>query len=163
MSSVVQDWVAEFCTWKQQTVLLASFRGCDGLPKNDPSKVFTKAMRATLLNNADACCTFFGSHVFLSGEEKALIDDFFIDCSRGSMDAYPVHWFLHLLQAAEIAGYKCPHDSVREYWAYFYATGVHAMHLNPETREQMDARLSDNVTPNDLAKPPGAASCDRSA
>ena len=153
MSSVVQDWVAEFCTWKQQTVLLASFRGCDGLPKHDQSKVFTKKMRRTLLKNADESSTFFSAvSVFdLTPENREPIDDFFIDCSRGSMDAYPVHWFLHFLQAAEIIAYKCPFDSVRDYWAYFYTTGVKAMHLNPETESQLDERLADRVAPNETS------------
>ena len=144
MSSVVQDWVSS-CSWKQQTVMLAAFRGCDGLPKHDPSKVFTKKMRATLLKNADRESTFMSevADFSLSPENKEPIDDFFIDCSRGSMDAYPVHWFLHLLQAAEIVGYKCPHHAIREYWEYFYQCGVKAMHLNPETEAQLDERLSD--------------------
>lgn len=147
MSSVVQSWVGECCTWKQQTVLLAAFRGCDGLPKHDPSKVFTKKMRSTLLNNADTSSTFMVDADFaLTDEHKEPIDDFFIDCSRGSMDAYPVHWFLHLLQAAEIVAYKCPIESVAEYWRYFYLCGIKAMHVNPETEEQMDARLADNLS-----------------
>jgi hypothetical protein len=145
MNSVVQEWVSEKCSWKQQTVLLASFRGCDGLPKQDPSKLFTKKMRATLLKNADATSTFIVDTGFtLTTEHKEPIDDFFIDCSRGSMDAYPVHWFLHLLQAAEIVAYKCPIESVAEYWRYFYLCGIKAMHVNPETEQQMDARLADN-------------------
>jgi hypothetical protein len=143
--SVVKEWLAEHCSWKMQTVLLASFRGCDGLPKQDPSKAFTKRMRATLLHNADPNSTFYGGGAVLDDEGRAPIDDFFIDCSRGSMDAYPVHWLLHLLQAAEIVAYKCPDERAARYWQYFYLTGVKAMHLNPETRAELDARLEDNT------------------
>jgi len=141
--SVVQEWLSECCSWKQQTVLLASFRGCDGKEKNDPSKEFTRLMRATLLKNADSNSTFYGPPVVLTAESRTAIDEFFIDCSRGSLDAYPVHWLMHFLQAAEIVGYKCPLSAVSEYWSYFYLTGVKALHLNPETLEQCDARLSD--------------------
>lgn len=140
--SVVQEWLSTL-SWKQQTVLLASFRGCDGVSKNDPSKTFTRFMRATLLKNADARSTFYGPQVRLTDESRADIDDFFIDCSRGSLDQYPVHWLMHLLQAAEIVGYKCPTQAVKDYWMYFYLTGVKALHLNPETETQCDARLSD--------------------
>jgi len=142
--SVVRKWVEESCNWKQQTVLLASFRGCDGLPKNDLSKEFTKMMRATLLQNADKSSTFFKDNAILDIKSKESIDDFFIDCSRGSLDAYPVHWLMHLLQAAEIVMYKCPLEPYVEYWGYFYKTGVNALHLNPETEEQLDNRLKDN-------------------
>jgi len=145
MSSVVKEWLSDL-PWKQQTVLLASFRGCDGLPKQDPSKVFTKAMRATLIKNADKNSTFQqNNEVLLDDENKALIDDFFIDCSIGSMDAYPVHWMMHLLHAAEIVMYKCPIENYQMYWEYFYLTGVKALHLNPETEEQLDVRLSDCI------------------
>ena len=140
--SVVQEWLSDL-SWKQQTVLLASFRGCDGVPKNDQSKTFTRLMRATLLKNADARSTFYGPLVSLTDETRAAIDDFFIDCSRGSLDQYPVHWLMHLLQAAEIVGYKCPIQEAKNYWSCFYTTGVKALHLNPETEMQCDARLSD--------------------
>ena len=83
--SVVQEWLSGL-SWKQQTVLLASFRGCDGAPKNDLSKTFTRFMRATLLKNADPRSTFYGPAVRLTDETRADIDDFFIDCSRGSLD-----------------------------------------------------------------------------
>lgn len=61
------------------------------------------------------------------------------------MDQYPVHWLLHFIQAAEIIGYKCPDQNVRNYWKYFYITAVKAMHLNPESEFQLDMRLSDKV------------------
>lgn len=145
MSSVVQEWVAENCSWKMQTVLLAAFRGCDGVPKHDISKVFTKNMRASLLKNADRDSGFYGTLGFaVTKENKKLIDGFFIDCSKGSLDQYPVHWMMHLLQAAEIIGYKGP-DGLNDYWMYFYKAGVSALHLNPETEEQLDERLKDNL------------------
>lgn len=58
MVSVVQDWLSEL-SMKQQTVLLAAFRGCDGLSKHDPSKHFTKIMRGSILKNADNSSTFY--------------------------------------------------------------------------------------------------------
>jgi hypothetical protein len=143
--SVVQEWLSKL-SMKQQTVLLAAFRGCDGLPKTDPSKHFTKLMRGSILKNADGCSTFFPKDFDSNVEEgNELIDDFFIDCSRGGMDQYPVHWLLHFIQAAEIIGYKCPHKAIAKYWKYFYFTAVKAMHLYPETEVQLDSRLKDNI------------------
>jgi hypothetical protein len=150
MTTVVQDWVSSL-TWKQQTVLLASFRGCDSLPKNDPSKTFTKMMRATLLKDADPTSSFMPFDVktpddFVTNKPLyAAVDEFFIDCSKGGLDAYPVHWILHFLQAAEIVGYKHPDQRIGWFWGMFYQKGVKALHLNPETEEQLDARLADKV------------------
>lgn len=140
MSSVVQDWVADSCSWKQQTVLLAAFRGCDGVPKGDITKTFAKAMRASILKNADSTTTFYGG-VDL-GRDSEAIEYFF---AGGALDQYPVHWLLHLLHAAEIVMYKAPILELQEYWKFFYSEGVEAFHLNPETEQQMDFRLADKI------------------
>lgn len=142
--SVVQSWLSD-CSLKQQTVLLSALRGCDGRGKNDPSKKFTKWLRTSILLNADPKTTFYGPPVELNEENQAIIDDFFVDCSRGSLDEYPTHWFLHMLQAAEIIGYKCPYPQVAAFWIYYYLSGIRAMHVNPETESQLDIRLADNV------------------
>jgi hypothetical protein len=157
--SVVQNWLNRL-SWKQQTVLLASLRGCDGLGKNDPSKVFTKRMRATLLKNADTSSTFMPKGAsdqgpYLSDEDKAAIDKFFYK----EIDAYPVHWLMHFLQAAEIVGYQCPDLFSAQYWWYFYKAGVKALHLNPETLEQMLTRLGDALTSLDTRKKKGSTEC----
>ena len=131
--SVVQEWLTECCSWKEQTVLLASLRGCDGSEKQDPSKVFARAMRTTLLKNADKLSMFYGRSAALKDEMRAEVDDFFIDCSRGNLDACQVSWLMHLLQAAEIVAYKCPHKEVADYWRYFNLSGVNALHINPES------------------------------
>ena len=49
---------------------------------------------ANALKNADKNSTFFGPTVRLDDEDKEEIDDFFIDCSRGSLDSYPVHFLI---------------------------------------------------------------------
>lgn len=140
--SVVRRWLSDCCTWKQQTVLLSALRGCDGRPKSDPSNVFKKKMRFTLLKNADESTSFMESNdVMLNEKTKKEINDFFTGC----LDSYPMHYFLHFLHAAEICAYKNPNGIVAEYWKYFYLCGVEAMHLNPETQEQLDTRLSDLV------------------
>lgn len=134
--SVVQEWVSD-CTLKQQTVLLAAFRGCDGIPKGDVTKTFAKAMRASILKNADPTTGFYGG-VDLE-KDKVSITIFF---DHGHLDQYPVHWLLHLMHAAEIISYKGA-SPIKEYWSHFYLSAVKAFHLNPETEQQLDARLSD--------------------
>lgn len=133
-TSVVQEWLSKECTWKMQTVLLTSFRGCDGAHKHDFGKVFTRMMRATVLKNADPNGTFFPK----SFNPKIDTNMFFND-----MDHYPVHWFMHLLHAAEIVGYKCPIDVLRDFWMAFYLRGIHELHVNPESEDHLDIRLRD--------------------
>jgi hypothetical protein len=48
---------------------------------------------------------------------------------------------MHFLYGAEIIGYKHPDEKVREYWGAVYRKGVTALHLNPETGDQLDKRL----------------------
>jgi len=135
--SVVQPWLAERCTLKMQTVLLTSFRGCDGVMKNDYGKKFTRIMRSTILKNADPSTTFFPKS---TSEEGDVFKCFFDD-----IDHYPVHWLFHLLHAAEIVSYKCPHANQRTFWKRFYYWGLHELHVEPESEEQLDNRLKDNV------------------
>ena len=51
---------------------------------------------------------------------------------------------LHLCHAAEIVGYQHPDEQIKTTWGKFYYSMCKAMHLNPETREQMMERLKDN-------------------
>jgi hypothetical protein len=139
MSSVVQPWLAEHCTFKMQTVLLTSFRGCDGVHKDDRGKVFTRMMRSTVLKNADPTTSFFPESVDGLQAYRTQIEDFFDD-----MDHYPVHWFMHLLHAAEICGYKHPDETLSKFWKRFYLRGAHELHLGIETCQQMNDRLRDN-------------------
>jgi hypothetical protein len=131
---VVQPWLSEL-TMKQQTVLLTSFRGCDGIRKDDYGKKFTRLMRATVLKNADVETTFFPDTEYIAANE---LDEFFTN-----MDHYPVHWFMHLLHAAEICGYKHPDKQTRLFWMRFYLRGTEELHVGMETEERLDSRLSD--------------------
>jgi hypothetical protein len=57
---------------------------------------------------------------------------------------YNSHFVLHLIHAAEIIGYKHPDENIKKIWQEFYLNMCKAMHLNPETKKQMDNRLKDN-------------------
>lgn len=137
-NSVVQEWLAEQCTFKMQTVLLTSFRGCDGTHKHDLGKDYTRLMRATVLKNADPNTTFFPTGEAVQNAYEVQ------QCFFDDMDHYPVHWFMHLLHAAEICGYKCPDKGMRDFWLNFYCHGCHELHVNRETEDQMELRLRDN-------------------
>jgi len=57
------------------------------------------------------------------------------------MDSYPLHFVSHLSQAAEIIAYKHPDEQLRKLWGMFYRDIAKALDMNPETPEQLDARL----------------------
>lgn len=131
--SVVQSWLSAL-TWKQQTVLLAGFRGCDGKPKEDPSKKLARALRGTILRSAHAGYGRFMVQEFDFQDVMAVASD---------LDHYPMHWVMHFAHACEIVGYKHPDIKVRGQWLRTYLAIVSALHLNPETEEQLDNRLFD--------------------
>ncbi|MBZ9856733.1 hypothetical protein LB566_23355 [Mesorhizobium sp. CA13] len=60
------------------------------------------------------------------------------------VDELPHHFQLHLMHAAEIIGYEHPTPWIAEWWRKFYLMVVNDAHLFPESREQMNVRLSDS-------------------
>jgi len=126
--------------YRMQSVLMSAIRGCDTARKDDPSKWITRAMRPLILNNADPSNTFMSmSRVPEAHPAKTFLWD---------LDSYPMHFVMHLMHAAEIIGYKYQDledesdaGNIRYYWLEFYKKIVTALHLNPETEEQLDIRL----------------------
>lgn len=148
--SVLQDWVAGL-TFMQQTVLIAAVRGPDGMAKEHPVKTLLRWYRRCVLISA------FDGKVLKTPYEPGggsftgpldLTKDGHIDQYVGlylkHLDTLPIHAHFHLLHAAEIVGYKHPDDDVKEFWRTFYVTAVNALHLHPESEEEMDRRLADN-------------------
>lgn len=133
-TSVVKEWVNDL-TWKQQTVLFCALRGCDTAEKGDPSKMIIRQLRGTVLNNAA------GLNAEFMRAEPIDIRAF----TKDNLDAYPLHFMLHVAHAAEIIGYKHPDNEIRAKWYEIYESIVHAFHMNVETEEQMDFRLRDGV------------------
>lgn len=137
MSSVLQSWV-EKLGLRHQGVLLSAVRGCDAVPKDDASKSLIRAYRGFILHSFDRKPSSFIE--FVSGDElekrtQAVLSNF---------DHYPIHFILHLMHAAEILGYKHPMRLVSSAWLHFYETICMKMHLNPESKKQLDKRLNAN-------------------
>jgi len=134
----------------QQTVLLTATRAPDGIRKTHPVKTLCRWLRRCYLISAfDKCVletsldprggSFMGP---CQSNEVRDIDhamDLYIECG----DQIPLHFHFHLMQAAEILGYKHPEVFKRKWWNVFYLRLVAFGHLNPETQEQMEKRLSD--------------------
>lgn len=136
MSSVVQDWVGQACTWKQQTVLLCSLRGCDGSPKEDASKKLTRQIRRLVLHSASDP----GKDKFMEAQEMSKV----VTDVAEDLDHYPVHWVMHSIHAFEILAYKHPNVKARSECLNAYMTLVNALHLRIESEEDLDRRLADD-------------------
>lgn len=137
MASVVRDWL-ENITLKQQTVVLTAIRGCDQVAKYDVSKKIIRKLRNTVLH--DACPNSEYMKIDVSEED--------IHAFLKQPDTYAVHWLLHFLHAIEIIGYKHPDTKTRKWWASLYLRMCDMLHVNPETEEQNDERLRDNIEAN---------------
>jgi len=138
--SVVRPWLAECCSFKEQAVLLSALRGCDGIPKEDVSKKFTRKLRSVL---------FYPAMINVMDSEvdkymkTTISENDFVDLKKG-LDHYPMHWVMHFAHAAEIIGYKHPDGTIRNFWLTVYVGIVReGLHLNTESVEQLNARLGD--------------------
>ena len=146
MNSIIQDWAAELGL-RHQGVLVSAIRGCDGLPRETTGKEVVRFYRSCVLkahcgHPRDAVSYMIWPKS--SGEMLGYGSAFF----DGGMDHYPMHWLTHFMFAAEILGFYYPHPSphsldyeIRDFWSVFYHTLVHKLHLNPETKDQLDKRL----------------------
>lgn len=145
---VFQDWLFDL-TMQQQSVLVLGCRGPDGIAKFHATKEVVARYRATVLKAA-----YFGRPMRVDeGDDTTFMSlrHFSDDANWGALvrsffdhvDSIPHHYYLHLAHGAQIAGYKHPEGIFRRRWRDFYLRCCYDMHLNPESEEQMDERLSD--------------------
>jgi hypothetical protein len=134
MKSVLRDWVMEL-PLRHQGVLIAAIRGCDGVPKENSAKPIIRALRYVVLNPADEREVGVPSAFMIPGFSDDELRGFLKD-----WDHYPVHFVQHLMHACEVVGY-CFHGE-RFLIAYFRM--VDKLHLNPETFDDMNDRLTED-------------------
>lgn len=139
--SILQDWVTELGL-RHQGVLMSAMRGCDLAPRHDPSKIAQRILRgAVLIPHAGRFANPASYITFERDELKwwAMISPFL-----ESWDHYPNHYVVHFIHAAEIIGYYGPADYpvYAPRWEKVYLNACHKLHLNPESREQLDDRLN---------------------
>lgn len=140
-TSILQEWVTKL-PLRHQGVLLAAVRGFDGWPKHSEPKALVREMRALFLVPADARELVFGKG-FMSPFDIEKSEPGFAALCR-EMDALNLHYFAHLLHAIEVIAGHHPQPDVRfVYWRRYRAL-VNKLHLNPESREEMTARLTED-------------------
>lgn len=153
--NVLQDWVCDL-TLMQQSVLLTSLRGADGMPKDHVSKLLIRWLRRCVLISAFDKCVLTNPADPRGGSftGPSLEGVHHKDWSRAmhyllkeymrTLDEVPHHFQLHFMHAAEIIGYKHPdREVIGEWWMRAYFQLANDMHLTPERETAMDRRLGD--------------------
>ena len=138
MTGIMKEWTKEIGL-RHQGILVSAIRGGDANAKDDPTKDLIKAYRDVILVSFDEKPSRF--------IEKVSLDELKLRMKKvlDSFDHYPMHFLLHIIFASEVIGYKHPDEEIRNIWKWFYETFVYKIHLNPETEEQMDSRLTCNA------------------
>jgi len=137
MTSSLRKWV-EDVSWMQQGVLFSSIRSADGVEHEDNSKIIIRGYRNVILKPAHNVGSFLGKIPNQKQLEEAMRK------FEKGFGQYNSHFVLHLVHASEIIGYQHPNADISKTWGDFYFNMCKEMHLNPETREQIEMRLKDN-------------------
>lgn len=66
-----------------------------------------------------------------------------VDAFVRARDEMPLHYFSHMMHAFQILGAHHPDTKIALFWLNIYVRMCHALHLWPETAEQLDKRLGD--------------------
>jgi hypothetical protein len=140
MPSILQAWVTELGL-RYQGVLLGAVRGCDGVPKEDPSKYVVRGIRQLCLVPFDAREIKLIPNGYMSVTPDKLVDG--VVRMLDNLDHYPVHFLSHLMQAAEVIGRMHPDGDVTLTWLSIYQDFCDALHLRPERRRDLKRRMTE--------------------
>lgn len=142
-TSVLQDWVTEL-QLREQGTLLTAVRGCDDEPKlwtargfaDSPGRRITAFIRYCFMNPADPREVGIPGAFFQSTPP-----DPFRPSEFGHL---PQHWYAHAMHALEIIAYRHPDPDIGSQAFHCYFKMVENLHLNYETKEEMEARLGED-------------------
>lgn len=135
--SVIQDWVCKLGL-RYQGVLVSAVRGCDTAPRDDASKLLVRVYRGEILNSTAEEGKQPKSYIsYATTEELAKLMQDYVR----NWDHYPFHYNTHFVHAAQILGYYHHDERRKRMWHAFYLTCCKKMHVLPETRDQLAARL----------------------
>lgn len=143
MQSVLQDWVMEL-PLRHQGTLLTAVRGCDDEPKlwtsqgfaDSPGRRLTAFIRFCFMNPADVREVDIPGAFFQSQPPA--------NFKPSEFGHLPQHWYSHAMHGLEVIAYKHPDYIIRSTAAVCYYKMVRNLHLNIETSEQMDERLTED-------------------
>lgn len=143
MQSVLQDWVMEL-PLREQGTLLTAVRGCDDEPKlwtsrgvaESPGRRLTAFIRWCFMNPADSREVDIPGAFFQSRPPNPF--------KPSEFGHLPQHWYAHVMHALEVIGRRHPGSYEADTCLDLYEMMVHNLHLNPERKQQMIARLSED-------------------
>lgn len=139
--SVLQDWVMDL-PLREQGTLLTGVRGCDLTPKfplDSTERELVGWLRWTFLVPFDEREVDAEPGCFFISKVPALNN-----WRASALGHYPWHWLSHLMHCYEVVGYRHPDQFVRATARAVYVKLAHSFHLNPETFEQFETRLSED-------------------
>lgn len=156
MPSVLNPWVHDL-SYMQQSVLLSAIRNSDGVAKRHPGKQLIKFYRRCVLLSAFDGAQLWANDTPGGGSFTGPVDDLRValDAFIDARDEMSLHYYAHAMHAFQILGYKFPADpaarvmidgvwwSTAQFWLWAYTRMAHALHLWPESEEDMDKRLGD--------------------
>ena len=131
-NSVLQEWVQEL-SFKKQSAILSSLRGPDN--NNYPNvKKISKWIRRKTQYDADK------SSGYMREQDLPTIIDV-----KPEIEFCTVHYFNRIIQGLEIIGYHHPEQNTQNDAVQLYEGLARIIHLNPESREQLNKRLENRV------------------
>lgn len=142
MRSVLQDWVMEL-PLRHQGTLLTGVRGCDEQPKlplDATARQLTGFLRFCFMVPADYLEVGIAGAFFQDAPPR--------DWKASELGHLPLHWYSHVMHAFEIVGYHHPDARVSADARAIYQSLARNLHLYPESREQLDERLTEDRIAN---------------
>lgn len=139
MTSVLQDWVTEL-PLRAQGTLLTGIRGCDETPKlplDSTARTLTAFFRWTVMNPADPREVDREPGCFHQTRPPE-------DWKASELGHLPQHYYAHLMHCFEVVWHWHPEERVRDDAGNCYLKMVHSLHLNAETYEQLEERLTED-------------------
>jgi hypothetical protein len=141
--SVLQDWVVQL-PLREQGTLLTAVRGCDDEPKmwiargvaESPGRRITAWVRWCFMNPADPREVDVPGAFFQSRPPFPF--------KPSGFGHLPQHWYSHIMHGLEVIAYRHPHEDIRMTAFGLYQQMVWNMHLNVETMQQFNTRLSED-------------------
>lgn len=138
--SWLRPWVTELGL-REQGTLVTGTRGCDLAPKmplDSIERQLTAYMRWLVGTPYDEREVDSTIGCFMRSEPPSRA------WRPSELEHYPLHWYAHLMHAFEVVGYRHPEKAHRDACFEIYLLLVHALHLEPESANQMAARLSED-------------------
>lgn len=149
MPSVLQPWVMEL-PLRAQGTLLTGYRGCDLAPKF-PGSIDERYGCSTGENTVERQLVAYLRFLTLVPADPREVDvpgAWFqskppAQWKPSQLGHYPLHWYSHLMHCFEVVGYLRPiEDEHTDRALGIYMRLTRALHLNPETKEQLYERLT---------------------